>query len=276
MYKISVRSRHPSHRILREKLPKLPVRAVIRLGSTTELDDTRDRVEINSPASIKISANKRLMKEKFDAAGCPTARWTTAKDHKDLINQIENKERLRFPIVAKHVHGSRGKGNSILREKKDLVKWVNHDAFSQYIFEDYMGYLLEYRLHITKHGCFYTCRKALIKTTKPEDRWRRHIDNSTWLLENNPDFNKPSSWDDIVKSCVQALKKIGADVLSFDIRVQSKFDKEKGKNRKYQNYILIECNSASSMQSPQNKAISVCASKYLEILPKLIMEKAGK
>lgn len=274
-FKITVFSRHPSHRILRSKLPQLPVRSLIRLGSTTEPKGQRNRVEINSIEAIKISANKRLMKEKFDKADCPTAKWTTAKSSNELIGLIEKKEVLRFPIVAKHVFGSRGTGNSLLKNKQDIVNWAQNKNFENYIFENYMSFLLEYRLHITKNGCFYACRKALIQGTAADERWQRHVDNTVWLVEANPDFNKPNSWDDIVGSCVRALKAIGADVLSFDVKVQNRMDL-KGKMRKYQEFILIECNSASSMASPKGDQVSVCASKYLEELPKLIMDKAGK
>jgi hypothetical protein len=274
MYKITVFSRHPSHKILRKALPHLPIRSLIRLGSVTEFKDNINRVEINSVESIKLSANKRLMKEQFNQAGCATARWTNASDVNSLMATIK-KESLRFPIVAKHIYGSRGTGNTLLHEKDELINWARNRDFNKYIFENYMSFLLEYRLHVTKNGCFYACRKALIKDTRSSERWRRHKDNSVWLLEANPDFHKPNSWDDIVNTCVAALKQIGADILSFDVRVQSKLDKD-GKPRKRQEFILIECNSASSMQSPQNKEISVCASKYLEVIPKLIMEKAGK
>lgn len=274
MYKILVLSRHPSHRILRQKLPRLAVRSLIRLGSTTEPQDGRKRIEINSVQAIKTSANKRLMKDAFDAAACKTARWAVADDLNQLIKLIK-KETLRFPIVAKHVFGSRGTGNTLIRDEKSLSDWAHNKNFGNYIFENYVNFLLEYRLHITKNGCFYSCRKALVKTSPESERWRRHKDNSVWLLETNPDFHKPNSWDDIVKSCVNALTKIGADILSFDVKVQSKVDKD-GELRDYQDFILIECNSASSLQSPHNQEVSVCASKYLEILPKLITDKSNE
>jgi hypothetical protein len=274
MYKIRILSRHPSHRILRRKLPELPVRSAIRFGSTTELNDGKNRIEINSVSAIKLSANKRFMKECFDAAECPTAKWTTAKNTDELLALIE-KEKIWFPIVAKHIFGSRGTGNSLLKGKNDLLSWARNRDFDKYIFENYSTFLLEYRLHVTKNGCFYACRKALMRSTDASERWRRHIDNCVWLIESNPDFHKPNSWKDIEGACVKALNEIQADVLSFDVRVQNRMDKE-GNQRKHQDFILIECNSASAMHSPQNKEISLCASKYLEVLPKLIMEKAGK
>lgn len=273
MYKISILSRHPSHRILRRELPKLPVRSLIRLGSITELKDGYNRVEINSVESIKISSNKRIMKEHFNKARCCTARWITAKDVPELMKTITSESSgIKFPIVAKHVLGSRGTGNSLLRDKDELTRWAYNRKFENYIFERFVNYFLEYRLHVTEDGCFYACRKALIRDTRDSERWRRHKDNSVWFLESNENFHKPNSWNDIVIHCVNALKAIGADVLSFDVKVQTRLDKD-GNEREYQDFILIECNSASSMQSPSNQEISMCASKYLEIIPKLINKK---
>ena len=80
MFRPKILSRHPSHNILRsvhKKIAALPYKSVIRFGSTTDLPDTvsngGNRIEINSIPSIKISANKFLMKQKFIEAGIKTA-----------------------------------------------------------------------------------------------------------------------------------------------------------------------------------------------------------
>jgi len=270
-FKINVRSRHNSHRVLRNNLPRMPFRSIVRLGSETVIDDGKNRVELNSIKSINISKNKRLMKENFNKAGVPTPTWINSNSLANLIDSI-NKEEIRYPIVCKSLFGSRGEGNTIIYNEADLTSWSRNRNLSSYIYENYMNYMLEYRLHITKFGCFYACRKAL-KSDAPDDvKWRRHVDNSVWLLEDNINFLKPNSWGDIINDCVKALKTIGADVLSFDVRVQSSIDNN-GEPREYQKYILIECNSASSMKSPNNKDISICAQKYLEIIPKLLVDK---
>ena len=112
-------SRHPSHSILRaqhKKIATLPYRSVIRFGSSTEREDTvakgGNRIEINTVASIKISANKLLMKQKFEEAGVKTAPW---KKH----CPIEGLTGLEFPIVAKAHFGSKGKGNTLIRTLSD-------------------------------------------------------------------------------------------------------------------------------------------------------------
>jgi hypothetical protein len=80
-YYAQIRSRHPSHSVVRNKI-KLPFRTVIRFGSTTELEDTIDkgggRIEINTVEAIKNSASKLRMKNCFTLkAGVKTADWWT-------------------------------------------------------------------------------------------------------------------------------------------------------------------------------------------------------
>jgi hypothetical protein len=269
-FRPQIKSRHPSHSILRTNLSLTPFKSVIRLGSTTEMYDTvahgGKRIEINTVDAIKISSNKKLMKQAFIQADvCTADMWTDG-----ALNDWANEN---FPIVAKHIYGSRGEGNTLLHNMEQLNKWINNKNLSNYIFEKFYNYALEYRLHVTEDGCFYTCRKALKSDTAEEESWYRNDSNCVWLLESNPQFNKPNSWNDIVEDCVKALKHIKADILSFDVRVQSA-TKGNGKPREYQEYILLECNSASSLSST-NDDISIVATKYIEILPKLIIKKGN-
>ena len=269
-FRPQIKSRHPSHNVLRTNLPLTPFKSVIRLGSTTEVYDTvahgGKRIEINNVESIKISSNKKLMKQAFNTADVATADWWTGGDLKEWADE-------KFPIVAKHIHGSRGEGNTILYNKQQLENWLPNKTMSNYIFEKFYNYALEYRLHVTEDGCFYTCRKALKSDTPEEQSWYRNDSNCVWLLETNPAFRKPNSWNDIVADCVEALKTIGADILSFDVRVQSAF-KGNGQPREYQEYILLECNSASSLSNDTDE-MSIVATKYIEVLPKLIIKKGN-
>jgi glutathione synthase/RimK-type ligase-like ATP-grasp enzyme len=287
LFRPMIFSRHPSHNILRSQhrnISVLPYRSVIRFGSSTECDDTiakgGKRIEINTVNAIKNSANKLLMKQKFTEAGIKTADWwilhnngecTNGKTGNTTNGNNNHFEEL-FPIVAKAHYGSKGKGNTLIKSQEELTNWMVGKTLSNYIFEKFMNYALEYRLHVTEDGCFYACRKAL-KSDVPEDqKWRRHDDVCVWFLETNESFFKPNSWEEIEEHCVKALKAIGADILSFDVKVQSPTDKD-GNKRDYQNYILLECNSASSMDNGTEE-ISVCAQKYISEIPKIIIKKA--
>jgi hypothetical protein len=270
-------SRHPSHDCLRAKtknLSLLPYQSVVRFGSTTEVEDTiangGKRIEINTIQSIKNSANKLLMKQKFQQANVKTAEWISYTNLETLKGWASEK----FPIVAKAHFGSKGKGNTLVKSAEELESWIKTHSPSGYIFEKFMNYGHEFRLHITEQGCFYACRKALKQDVPEDQKWRRHDDICVWFLEENESFFKPNSWNDIITDCVLALRAIGADILSFDVRVQSPKDKD-GRPREYQDYILLECNSASSMDNGTGE-LSVCAKKYIDEIRKVIIEKAKK
>lgn len=213
-------------------------------------------IEINTVDAVKTSANKLLMKQAFTEAGIKTATWWKLED----ININE----LPYPVVLKHIYGSRGTGNTLICDKEDLEHALEDITNkSRYIIEKFYNYSREYRLHITSEGCFYTCRKML--KSDAENRWYRNNDNSVWILEDNEMFDKPINWDEIEEHCVRALNAVGLDVGACDVRVQSATDKH-GNKRQSCNFIICEINSAPSLQT-------VGITKYKEILPKLIQSK---
>lgn len=276
-------SRHPSHAVLRlatKNLPLLPVRSCVRFGSTTDEPDTvsngGNRIEVNTIQSIKNSANKLLMKRKFLEANVKTAEWFSATSLEDLVNQARTlTNNWEEKLVAKAHFGSKGRGNTLIASEEELRAWnTSKDGnITSYLFEKFMNFGHEFRLHVTSEGCFYACRKALKQDVPEDQKWRRHDDICVWFLEENPSFFKPNSWDAIERDCVNALRAVGADILSFDVRVQTPTTRE-GRPRETQDYILLECNSASSMDNGTGE-LSMCAKKYIEELPKVILRKAG-
>lgn len=280
-FRPEIRSRHPSHAILRaanKHLPLFPFRTIVRLGSTTETDATRYAVEVNSIESIRTSSNKLLMKEAFERAGVKSALWDTANNLTDLLALARIlTEDWKGRIVTKAKYGSKGQGNTLIASEADLRTWAGGKRLSDYIFEKFTNYGLEFRLHITSEGCFYTCRKALRKDVPEDQKWRHHDDTCVWFLEENENFQKPNSWDTIVEHCVRALNAVGADVLSFDVKVQKGTNSDGTRRTSPQDFILLECNSASSLGSPDNPSIpGVCASKYIEELPRIIQRKIDR
>lgn len=273
-YYAQIRSRHPSHNVFRGKAAlKMPFRSVIRFGSTTELDD--NRIEINSTESIKNSASKLRMKNCFTLSNVKTADWYYVKKNNFYkINNYQNQIQelviaisdLPYPIVAKAHFGSRGNGNYLLKTQEELQNWMKGKDLSSYLFEKFYSYVREYRIHVSKNGCFYTCRKML-KTDCKEDKnaWQRHDDNCVWMVEENPLFDKPANWDTIVSECVKALQSVGLDIGACDVRVQSAKD-SKGNKRKEVDFIIIEINSAPSMGERTEI-------EYLKELPKLLKDK---
>lgn len=207
------------------------------------------------------------MKRSFNKAGVKTADWWTCENVGGgyLFSNNMDKSQLPYPIVAKHVYGSRGTGNYLLNNQKELEDWLKGKTLSNYIFERFYNYNREYRLHVTKNGCFYTCRKVLKNDTPNDKRWFRNDSNSTWILESNPLFDKPVNWKQIESECVKALNAVGLDFAAMDVRVQSANDK-KGNKRKEVDFIVIESNSAPSFGEQTLE-------KYKEVIVQLIKEK---
>ena len=276
-YKIMVRSRHPSHNPLRTLLPKLFFRTVVRLGSSWA-GDGKPRVECNSVDAVKTSANKLLMKEAFVNSNVTTAGWFVVQndrptermngythEHPNVLTVGIHNEYLPYPIVAKHIHGSRGTGNYLLKTQEELNAWLPGKTLNNYIFEKFYDYTREYRLHVTKNGCFYTCRKMLKEETPADKRWFRNDSNSVWIVEDNPAFDKPVNWNAIVNESVKALSSVGLDIGAIDVKVQSAKDK-KGRVRPEPKFIILETNSAPSFGD-------VTLQKYLVEIPKVLREK---
>jgi len=268
MFRTKVKSRHPTHSPLRTELPLLPFRSIVRLGSTTK---SNGRIECNTVEGVKNSANKLLMKQCFTRAEVKTADWWRyienifVHEYKDGSEEHLGLDNLPYPIVCKSLFGSRGEGNTLVKSKQELEKWMIGKNLNNYIFERFYSYLREYRLHVTKNGCFYSCRKML-KTGTPEDKkWTRHDDNCVWILENNDSFDKPVNWDLIVNDCIKALKSLQLDICCFDVKVQSKNDL-KGVLRPNPEWIIIESGSAPSFAT-------ITTQKYLEQIPKVLKEK---
>ena len=280
-YYAQIRSRHPSHSVVRNKI-KLPFRTVIRFGSTTELEDTIDkgggRIEINTVEAIKNSASKLRMKNCFTLKNVKTADWYYVRKNnfyhiKNHNNQIQEVviavENLPYPIVAKAHFGSRGNGNYLLKTQEELQNWMKGKDLSSYLFEKFYSYVREYRIHVSKNGCFYTCRKML-KTDCKEDKnaWQRHDDNCVWILEENENFDKPVNWNEIIEHCVKAVTSCGLDFGACDLRVQNNTDSE-GKKRHACDFIVVEVNSAPSFGE-------VTLEKYKVELRNLLIEKHNK
>lgn len=242
---VKIRSRHPSHDVFRKKI-LTDVKSVVRFGSQTEV---KDCVEINTIEAIKNSSDKLKMKQCFTDNGVKTAKWIKANNNIGDLN---------FPIVAKNRFGSRGKGNTLIKNKNDFDNWLEGKNLDNYIFEKFYNYNKEYRLHITNEGCFYSCRKMLKHEFRDyPNSWQRHDDNCVWILEQNPQFEKPNNWNDIVQECIKALNAVKLDIGACDIRVQNGDDPK---------FIIIEINSAPSMGK-------ITTIKYMEELPKIINKK---
>lgn len=238
-YKLIVRSKNHSCSSLRNIC--VPCRTILRLGSTTPtsvIDKGRGKTyfEINSPEACKISGNKILMKQKFINAGVKTAEYFTLNNRYSLVSVKRYFNRF-GTIIAKKKDSCKGNGIYLLENFNDFKTFAVGKDVTQFVFEKYYNYNKEYRLHISKNGCFYTCRKMLKRDAI--DRWHRHDSNSIWVLEENPQFNKPNNWDLIVSDCVKALNAVGLDIGAFDVKCET--------NTPNPDWIILESNSAPAL-----------------------------
>lgn len=236
---LKVRSKNKTCAPLRKCIEtKGPI--VLRLGSTTPLDQIfsprfiNKAKEINTIEGCIISGNKTKMKEAFDQAEVKTARWMNMSKGK-----FDYADELDFPAIIKHNHSSKGNGIYYIEDEDALTKFCEeHNNLNDYIIEEYKKYVREYRLHVTKDGCFYTCRKMLREDAK--ERWHRHENNSVWILEENELFDKPANWDDIVNECVKAMTACKLHICAVDVKVQSS-------KKQNPEFIILETNSAPAL-----------------------------
>jgi len=239
------------------------MRSLVRLGSTTETETVfpkifgrRPIIEINSVESIQNSRSKIKMKEAFDRAEISHAKWEIASKSTDF-------SKIEYPIILKRIFGFKGKGMYMIPSHGDLKDLLPKIRLDGYLIEHFHNYNREYRIHCSKNGCFYTCRKMLKRDA--EVRWMRNDSNCIWILEENPLFNKPSNWDTIINDCKKALDEIELDIGAFDIKVQSAKD-NKGNMRESPSYIIIEVNSAPAFGD-------ITTEKYKKELSRLINDK---
>lgn len=205
---------------------------IYRMGSTSPT--TRPGIEINSINGCRISSDKILMKKAFDEVGINTAEWFTIPNREVGRDYIKKRlYRWGCPIIAKKFNSSKGNGIYLIKSIRDFLE-IPGDI-TRYVFEKYYNYTKEYRLHVSCFGCFYTSRKML--RNDADIRWHRHSNNSVFINESNPQFDKPRTWNKIVKQCQDIIKHIGLDIAAFDVKVSRSGE-----------FIILESNSAPSLK----------------------------
>ena len=246
---LRIRSKNDTANALR-KMIVVPNNAVLRLGSITPNEDIFKRnldhvFELNTVEACKNSGSKKVMKRLFTEHEVITAEY-------ELLENIDLDQWEFYPAIIKHYHSSKGEGIFYIKNREELVAFMESHQVNQYLIERYYSYNKEYRLHMYNGQCFYTCRKMLKRDTPEENRFHRHDNNSVWILEENELFAKPENWNEIVAECDKAMKSVGLDIGAIDIKVQSK-------NLVDPKFIILETNSAPSLGE-------ITTQKYIELL----------
>lgn len=257
MYNLRIRSRHPSHNILRRnKRLKFNSKITYRLGSKTT---TFHKNELNPIQSVINSSNKFIMKQLFKDNNVKSTNFYF----------LNNLPKNNFPLLAKKKFGSKGKGMVKINNQEELDNFLNTNT-TNYYFEEYFSGCREYRLHVSELDCFYSCRK--MRKRDAENRWYFNSTNCVWITEkikitddndifikfsenDNELFNKPESWNEIIEHCQKAIKAVGLDLGAVDVRVNKKGD-----------FRILETNSAPAFGEITSKM-------YINHLNKLINHK---
>lgn len=244
--KTRIRSKHPSHRALRGLL-HMPFRALVNFGKTNPSCLPRGRyVLVNPPESVTNAADKLQTKRLFDTAGVTTAPWWPDWNPD------------RFPVVVKHRHGSRGTGVYLMKTPEELAAFfaARGEAYvkEHFIVERFKNYRFEYRIHATQTEAFSANRKARRDGVPEDQRWKHTFNNSVWFNEANPEFRKPTTWEDIKAEAIKAVTALSLDFGAVDIKVNNRGE-----------FFIIEVNSAPSLGGATRDS-------YLELLPRLAQQ----
>ena len=224
-------------------------RAIVRLGSRTSTKEAfpmsygkRRIVEVNTVAAVENSRSKLLMKNCFAQLNVPQSRWFT-RQNGAILDVLSNSNiavnDLPYPILAKKICGFKGHGMVKIDNADEMAVFLSKYN-PDYYYEQFFNGSAEFRLHVTEDGCFMAWRKLRKNDTPDDRRWYFNSDHCNWVGETHELFNKPSNWDQMVEASVNALKAVGLDIGSVDLRCQS----PKIKNP---SFLVIEINSAPSL-----------------------------
>jgi glutathione synthase/RimK-type ligase-like ATP-grasp enzyme len=257
LFRPQIRTKNHTAEVLKVRgaLPLLPARCVIRLGSVTPTNHER---EINSVQGARNSSNKLIMKDLFEKNGVKQSLWYTIRNSSVYIKDLQaDPHDLPYPLLAKQIYGFKGKGMIMLNNEEELNNFLKTDTKGYYL-EKFYSYAKEYRIHTSiATDCFYTCRK--VRRLDSQDKWFFNSTNCNWLVEDNPDFDKPSCWNSMVEHAKKALVAVGLDMGAVDIRVQSN-------SKQIPDFIVCEINSAPSFGN-------ITGEKYKEEIKKIITIK---
>lgn len=264
-FRPQLRTKNHTAAPLRNTLGEFTVRCIIRLGSRISIADAYPRmpigrpvIEVNTAEACHNSGDKILMKSLFQENEIKTAKWWML-NNPDILIAMDT-----YPAIIKHKNSCKGEGIFLINTQEELQDFILAHNTRDYIIEEYKNFQKEFRLHVTKDGCFYTCRKML--KADAEERWHRHDTNSVWIMEGNPLFEKPKNWDDMITESVKALNAVGLTIGAVDLKCQS----EKGKRADFiPDFIILEINSAPGLAVNGLEA-------YRAELPKIIQSKINE
>jgi len=261
MKKVSVISRHPSHKNF--ELPLFDKSVRIRFGSTTTFTK-RKQIEFPSIDKIKLTSNKLEMKRIFQESGVASPVWgfvsyrqlrslSTDKVIPDELSHLfviaEGKPEPVFELIFKEKNHSRGEGIMFISNFDDIVSVFNNGK-DGYV-EQVVGNHREFRVHVCDGDAFYIDEK------RPRERGHvARIKN----LANGYKYREPrKEYPATIKTeAIKAVEAIGIDFGAVDVSIS-----EDGVVN------VFEVNSAPGLRSRTRKL-------YNKKLVELIIKKGAE
>lgn len=274
---------------------KLPFNVHINFGKTTGIPSTG--LTINVPAAVAKSANKLKTKDIWKDFQIPFIR--NFIPHNNLIVRgsffdIGTIRHFGFPVLAKLIDGSRGRGLVYIRDEDALIEFLSDRSVDKtnYFYEKFFTATSEYRVHCSPHlrdrryefvinrgeetmrivsenGCFLAVKKLMAteahQNAMAEDGYvTRNMSDDVYFSTR---FNKPRGWDNMIREAVMAIDVLGLDFGFIDVM----YNTESGQ------YVFSESGSNPGMGRLQDDTdiTNITALVYQKALVPIILNKAN-
>ena len=268
MSKVSVISRHPSHKRL--EFPEFDLKIRLRFGSRTDFKATKD-IDFPSKEAIKNTSNKWRMKKLFEENGVSSpayAFFSPAKMRrllgnpdlldtddfskwKDMLEFRYGNAILKFELIFKELNHSRGEGIFFINNHEDLIRVIDNGK-KGYV-EQVIGNDREFRVHVCDGKAFYTDEKL----PREEGHTAKIKNLANGYKYRNRSVSRPYP-KAIRKEAIKAVNALGIEFGAVDVAVDSNG-----------NIHVFEVNSAMGLRTKT-------ARLYQERLIDLMIKKGAK
>jgi len=268
MPKVSVISRHPSHKRL--EFPEFDLKIRLRFGSQTNFKATKD-IDFPSKDAIKNTSNKWRMKKLFAENGVKSpiyAFFNPAKMRELVLNNalIEREDLKKwkqmidfqhgvaipkFELIFKELNHSRGEGIFFINNHDDLIKVIDNGK-KGYV-EQVIGNDREFRVHVCDGKAFYIDEKL----PREEGHTAKIKNLANGYKYRNRKRTRPYP-KTIRKEAIKAVQALGIEFGAVDVAIDSDG-----------NINVFEVNSAMGLRTKTAKL-------YQERLIQLMIKKGAK
>lgn len=192
-----------------DEAPDKELDLLIRWGSSASVVKTPKKV-VNKKEAIMLAANKLTSLLKLQMDGIPVPKVLLLTQLTELtIKEVINKG-LKYPVLARTPHHSKGRDILLCLQNKDLARAVR---WGKSFLVEYISTDREYRVHVFKDEVIRTSKKILVS----KEEYVPYIRN----FENNHVFKNPKNplTDEQKAIAIKAVKSLGLDFGAVDLIV---------------------------------------------------------